>query len=520
MEPKQYEIESKTPFSESQIWQYNRDYYINNGIEVWKDGTVPHHLTSNSLSGKTYAELIFSFLKDLTFKGQTKETVYILELGAGHGRFAFHVLKHLERLSSQVGLDLPPYCYVLSDIVEKNLTFFENHFQFQSYFERGILEYALYDAVGGREILLRHSGKTIDSKDLNQPLLVIANYFFDSIPKDLFLIKDKEISACEISLTSDLNPQKASTSELLDDMVIHFNHDKIEADYYENKVFNEILIEYPNLLKETYLFFPHIALKCLENLQKLSKKGIVLLTMDKGFAEIHDLDNTPKPEMITHGSMSFNVNFHAFIAYCNKMAGMTLFPKYSTFHLQLGCLFFIEDSDTYNETKAAYHRVVNEYGPDDFNSYKHFSYKHISQMNLPELVSLLRLSGYDSTIFKNILPRLKQIAQKISFNDRNRIAQTLDETWNMYFMLEESKDLAFEIAGLLYALGFYKKALKYFDLSVSQFGHTEDEFYNRVLCHYQLRQDGLFIKTLKEAKATFPNYDRYHQLDKLDLNAV
>ncbi|MFK7906891.1 MAG: hypothetical protein AB8B69_17290, partial [Chitinophagales bacterium] len=124
MEKKRYEIEGEKPFSESLIWQLNRDYYDQEGVNAWSSGVVPHHLTSNSMVGKTYAELIFGFLKDLASKGQTEEKVYIVELGAGHGRLAFHVLKHLEKLTKQVGLNLPPYCYVLSDIVEDNLAFF------------------------------------------------------------------------------------------------------------------------------------------------------------------------------------------------------------------------------------------------------------------------------------------------------------------------------------------------------------------------------------------------------------
>ncbi|MEM6831354.1 MAG: tetratricopeptide repeat protein, partial [Bacteroidota bacterium] len=62
--------------------------------------------------------MVFAFLKDLANQGQNQETVYLLELGAGHGRFAFHFLKHLDRLMEQKNLDLAPICYVLSDMVE------------------------------------------------------------------------------------------------------------------------------------------------------------------------------------------------------------------------------------------------------------------------------------------------------------------------------------------------------------------------------------------------------------------
>ena len=127
-------------------------------------------------------------------------------MGAGHGRLAFHILKHLERLVGHVGWELPKYCFVLSDIVEENLNFFLDHPQFQSYFEKGILDVAYFDAIEGKELELRYSKKTILPESLNQPLLVLANYFFDSIPMDLFYFKDKEIFTCSVSLESSENP--------------------------------------------------------------------------------------------------------------------------------------------------------------------------------------------------------------------------------------------------------------------------------------------------------------------------
>ena len=98
MEQKKYQVESSKPFSESMIWEINRGYYQKAGLNAWRDNDVPHHLTSNVMVGRAYAELIFGFLKDLASKGVTREKIYILELGAGHGRLSFHVIKHLQRL--------------------------------------------------------------------------------------------------------------------------------------------------------------------------------------------------------------------------------------------------------------------------------------------------------------------------------------------------------------------------------------------------------------------------------------
>ncbi len=191
MENDYFEIESSKVFSESLIWQLNRDFYQQQGISAWSNDIVPHNMTSNSRVGKTYAELILAFLKDLAAKGKTKETVYLLELGAGHGRLAFHILKHLQKIERFLDIALPPYCYILSDIVEDNLSFFENHPQLQEYYQKGVLDYSYFDAIGGEEIQLRHTKTTIRPNDLKQPLVAIANYFFDSIPNDLFRVQNQ-----------------------------------------------------------------------------------------------------------------------------------------------------------------------------------------------------------------------------------------------------------------------------------------------------------------------------------------
>lgn len=519
MQSKAFVIETEKLFSESLIWQLNRDYYQKKGIEAWSKEAVPHHLTSNAVVGRTYSELIFGFLKDLAYQGQTQEMVYILELGAGHGRLGFHILNHLEKLTQQIGLTLPPFCFILSDIVEDNLSFFDKHPQFQPYIEKGILDTAYFDAVDGKELYLRHSKKTLTTKDLKQPIIAIANYFFDSIPNDLFHIKNETLSTCSISLNAENNPEGMDVNTLINNIDIEFHEKPTAIPFYKEQVFNDMLLEYRSLLKDTYLFFPHIGLRCIQNLQQLSKQGLMLLSMDKGYHELHDIENKKIPEMITHGSISFWVNYHALNFYSRKVNGTAMFPSFSTFHLELACLILSPDSDQFNETKSAYQRSVDDFGPDDFNGFKRFAYLHIARMSLAELIGMMRLSAYDSGFFINILPRLKQVSQRITVNERSRLSQTLHETWKTYFSINEPYDLAFEIGGMFYALGYYQDALNYFQYSIRQYGHTADVFYNRALCHYQLREDQSFIEVLKNAKLTFPEYAKWAHLDSLDLDA-
>ncbi len=447
-----YTLESNKLFSESLIWQLNRDYYQTEGIEAWRSGTVPHQVSSSSFVGKTYAELVFAFLRDLANKGQTQETVYILELGAGHGRLAFHFLKHLGQLTAQLPIKLPSYCYILSDIGEDNLDFFHKHPQFKTYYESGLLDLAFFDGIHSKEIALRHSGKKISANNLKQALVVLANYFFDSIPSDLFHMKDQQLFSCSLSLQTSNDPQQMSTADLLDQMKLIYHDSPMPFPFYETDYLNKILAPYQDLASDTYLLFPHKGLQCLDNLKQLSTKGLVLISMDKGYHKLHDLENTKAPEMITHGSMSFWVNYHAFDLYCQAQGGSSLLPSYSNISVELNCLLLLPESESYTETHIAYKCFVNNFGPDDFNVLKNFAYKQIAHMTLLELLALLRLSAYDSTMFINVLPRLKQITHRISFNDRARLAETMHKTWETYFTLKETEDLAYEIGGMFYAL--------------------------------------------------------------------
>ncbi len=520
MNQERFEVESYKVFSESLIWQLNRDYYHKSGIEAWSKGIVPHNITSNSMVGRTYAELILAFLKDLAAKGETTEKVYIVDLGAGHARLGFHVLTHLEKLRNLLDMVLPPYCYVLTDIVEENLNFFKEHSQLQDYFKRGILDYASYDAIEGKNIELRYSDITINKGDLKQPLIALGNYFFDSIPNELFYIQDNEIKLCSIALHASEHPSSLLIDQLLEKLKLTYDTKSFEEPYYPSAVFNSILKDYQTNLKDTYLLFPEKSMLCLENLKALSSKGLMLLSMDKGFHELEKLDKKKKPEIITHGSFSLWVNYHALGSFCERMGGKALFPDFSTFHLQVACLLFMEKAPSYTYTHAAYDHFVNEFGPDDYNTLKKISYANIATLSIMDLIALIRLSAYDSTFFLNILPRLKNLIKRLSNTDRERIAQTLDKIWFYYFNINESQDLALNIAGMFFDLAYYEKALVYFEHSTNSYGVEADTFYNKILCYYQLRQDDKFIEATKEAKRLFPDSDLFEKLKKLDLNAV
>ncbi len=512
-----YNIQGETRFSESLMWQINRDFYQQKGISAWSNSIVPHQITNSSSAATTYAELIYAFLKDVESNADSTDKVYILELGAGHGRLSYNILKRLDQLILDGGGCSTEYCYILSDMVESNLAFYDKHPKLQEYYTRGLLDIAYFDAELSHELELRKSGVRIGPSELEQPILTIANYFFDSLPNELYYFQDGNGYTCAVSIDSLTDPQGKNAHELIEDMELTFHRSIVDGFQFENEAFNKILTRYRLECSNTYILFPQIAMECIANISSFSKKGLVVLMMDKGYKEIQELSARKKPDFVKHGSFSFWVNFHALSQFCIINGGSSMFDSNTNFSIDLGCLSLIKEPFHCQLFKEAYRKHSHQQNLDDYNSMKKIVYKNLPNVNLSELLGLIRLSSYDSSIFINLLPSIKQLSNNVSMKERTRLKQTIIAVWSGYYPIEEEYDLPYELGGLMYDLGYYNEALGYFKASSETFGNKIDVDYNQILCHYQLREDELFYKALSLARQRFPEADVFTKLGNLDM---
>lgn len=509
-----------TPFGESPLWDINANYYQEHGLEAWRSEKVPHQSSSNSRVAKTNAELILGYLKDLAFQGKTAETVYIIELGAGHGRLAYHILKHLDRLIELTNVEVPPYCYVLTDIVESNLKYFLDHPQFEDYFESGRLDVSYFNGVDSKEFNLRYAKHNIIKGSINQSIIVIANYFFDSIPTDLFYVNENKLYTCDVALSNSISDESEREKGTINKIKLEYRNLEVVDGHYQNQEYNRILQSYKSSFQNSHVYFPRVGIECLDMIRSFTTDGMMLISLDKGHHEMEALQNIGVPDLVVHGSFSIWVNFHALAAYCKMQGGFAYVPSFATNALQCVCLLFDENHKSFDEVNNAYERFVNDFGPDDYITLKKMSYDKIASLSTEDLIALLRLSNYDSSIFKNYLPRLKQLVAELSMGDRRRLAQTMHRVWDMYFTIHEPFDLPFELGGFFFDLAFYQEAKFYFEQSIKLFGPKPDSYYNIALCHYQLREDKQLVNLISKAKLEFPAYERLADLDKLNLKAT
>lgn len=494
-----YLLEKQQVFSRSVLWELQRRYFAERGVEAWRQDEVPHYVTSNLTIANSYAEIVFGLLRDQQHAARAApgEPLYVCELGAGSGRFAFHFLLRLARLFEQAGP--APFCYILTDFAQSNLDFWRQQPRFQEFFDNGLLDVALFDVTRSDSLSLQRSGRTIAAGSLTRPLVVLANYVFDSIPQDIFYIDNRRISQCRVSLFADEDPARLPAEQLLAHLHYEFDYQALDGPPYPEPYLEQLLAYYQHTLSNSHLLFPAAGLRCLQRLKALSKQGVLLISADKGEHRLAALQGQPPPTLVHHGSFSLLVNYHAFQVFCEQNGGLALFPDYHSDHLSVSALFLLEQAGNYVETRGAYRRHVQDFSPDDFYVIGRHVRPYISQMSFEDILAYVRLGFYDSYQFGLYLPRLKELAPSLNPSQCQALAGVIDKVWESYFPLGEAVDLAYQIACLLYELDDYVRALAYFERSVELYGSHSGTLYNMAACHHLLghpAQAGALLKTV------------------------
>ncbi|QJD84950.1 tetratricopeptide repeat protein [Cohnella herbarum] len=475
-------------FSEAPIWEWQRSYYEEQGIKAWQRDEVPQYITSNPVMAEAYAEMIFGFLQDRATLGNDTEPVTIVELGAGSGQFAYLVLKELCDLIEFAGIAVPPFRYVMSDLAVSNMTYWKQHPSLLPFVERGVLDFAKFDAVNDTELILIHSGITIRPGDLKQPLLVIANYFFDSIPQDLIYVEDGKVYDCKVSLDFPDGIAGLSASELLEKATLEYHYRRGTDFERATYPYRNVIAFYREKLEDSHILFPAIGMACLERLGRLSLQGFVLITADKGDNRLENWEFAEPPKLIVHGSFSLTANYHAIQTHFERKGAHSFFTSHHHHNLNIGCILMLENPMSYIQTRLAYRRRIERFGPDDFFSLKQWFDGQLEQMELRQILALWRLGGYDSEWFLQSVKRISSLLPTGIEADMEDLRSGIYRMWQAYYPMGEKHDLALDCGMLLYEMDLFEDALPFLERSLMNNGHNEDNFegvYRLSVCHYE-----------------------------------
>jgi tetratricopeptide (TPR) repeat protein len=487
---KQYE-EQIYRFSEAPIWEMQRAYYEEQGLKAWQNGDVPLYITNNPKIAVAYAELIFGFLQDRARLGHTTERVMILELGAGSGRLAFHVLKELCELRDFAGMTLPPFCYCMSDFACKNITYWEQHSSLLSFVEQGILDFAHFDAEHDTELHLTQSKIVIRPGDLQQPLLVVANYFFDSIPQELLYFGENEIYECRVSLHYPDGSDELNSSDRLAKVIPEYHYLRTTEFEQESYPYSDVIALYRDKLEDSHILFPAMGLTCLERLRYLSQEGFVLLTADKGDHRLENWEFAEPSSIIHHGSFSLTANYHAIQTYYEQKGAQSFFTKHHYKDLNVGCILMLPDPMSHSHTRLAYRRFVDRFGPDDFFTLKQWFDEHVDHLELRQILSFWRLGDYDAQLFLQSAKRISELIPTSDDEEMDDIQLGMYSMWAGYYPIEDKHDLALTCGMLLFKMDVYENALLFYERSQNLDEADSTVLYNMAICYDELGREEL-----------------------------
>lgn len=496
-------------FSEAPIWNIQRKYYEEEGMKAWNNDQVPQYITSNPMIATAYAEMIFGFLQDRANKEYRSEPVLIVELGAGAGRLACHVLHELCQLRDYAGISLPSFRYIMTDLAMNNVLAWKEHPALQSFIADGLLDFARFDAVHDTVLNLVESGLTISEGELKQPLIIVANYFFDSIPQELIYVGDGQIYEADVIVEYPEHNDSLKPSELLDQISLGYEHRRAPEYEQENYPYRDVIALYQEQLEDSHILFPVAGLTCLERLNQLSQAGFLLITADKGDHLQENWKFAEPPELILHGSFSLTANYHAIQHVFEQRGAAALFPPHHYKNINVGCILHIDKPMDYANTRLAYRRCIERFGPDEFFSLKEWADRNLDSMGLQQILSFWRLGGYDAEFLIQSAMQISRLLPDANDEEKQDMLRGIQLMWSSNYVMEQRYDLALDTGLLLFEMGIYEESKRFLEISIHQ---TQDEvvstvYYCLAICCFELTLDEEALKYTRKLLELEPDHE-------------
>lgn len=464
-------LETDVPLSQSVIWRMQREFYVQRGIKAWTEDLVPQFITNNPFIAEIYARIAFNFLGDCGDVSTTKP-LRIFELGAGMGKFSYLFLRKLTDLLLNKGLAPGTIRYCITDCSESVVQELRSNKYLAEFVSSGILVFEQFQV--GEEI---HSHFLSSSG----PMVVIANYVFDSLPQDAFEIKDKQIFETLVS-TSETEPAGNKTLSAL-----HRSNRSVplRQPRYSREPWNKILDEYRRHLVAGVVLFPCATLEALEEFQKFSDGRMLVLVGDKGFAHEEDLALCQGPPTIEfHGPNCFSqmVNLDAIGKYIQATGGSALLPEKHSAGLNICAFLQGRPQDEFPATKGVYAEAQAAFDPDDLFILFAWLNAHMEEMTVRQILAAQRLTRWDPILLLRVFPALAHQLRAVVL-ERYDLRDAVLKTWaNHYPVSQNENALAFDCGVILLELRFFEEALSMFKNSQQALGASAPTSYNLGLC--------------------------------------
>ena len=487
--PRKDSMNTPVAFSRSPYWKLLRHYYTKQGPQAWDD-KIPFQVTSNPSVAYAYAQMLIAYYQDwVEGNGIPDKPLYILELGAGHGRFSYYLLNALEQECSLHGIRPTAFRLVLSDMAEKNIASWLENPAFSDFLSKGLMDCMDFDLMGEPSILTRHRQFNMHPEEFVIPPVVISHYVFDSLPIDVFRAKNRNIQPVNVSLSV----KKDVTSDKTDVRRYGFVESvcAVTSSYYGDKAYDSLLRNAADKVVNGYFSFPIATLRLLDRLKEMTGGRYVLSLLDKGDTEWSDFTGEKFPPVFYHqGAFSFDLNIAALTEYVEADPESFFMILLRRRVLKWGIYSIGFKPKSLKNFQLFCQRYLNKTCPLDLFALIQGARDMKFDMPIALLIGLLSYSQWDPMLFSDMGEQIVKKIKGADHDDQLLLSSGFEALQHNNVSLVGKPDIDLVIGKILYQVDQYADALAYFERSISEFGEGYANLYMMGKAHFSLGDSG------------------------------
>ena len=500
-------IQGMTPVRDSMVWSLQTRFYQGQGPDAWKNKLVPQGSTANCYTADTYAGIVAAFLRDLQAQGNTARPI-IIELGGGSGRFAWQFLNRLCHYHFSDEDTCPPFTYLLTDAATANIDNWQAKARFKPLIESGVLEFAeLW--VDATPIIKTANGALSPADIADRPVVFIANYLFDSIPCDLFRIRDHQVERVLMALESEEEDFLDKPITSFESVKEKFSSIPIDGAPTGHPLIDSMLQKYTAKEGDFHVQVPESSLRFLESFCDRTAP-MLLLAGDLAYADPDDF-HIGSP-FIFDKYFAHYCNFDMIAQLFRLHGGSAQFQRQRDVNFCCGAFILPGKSHTasgdgFKWTRRVATDALKEFNPYDAHELIELIDETVAEASIRQVFAWLRFSRFDPAVAEACLPvifeQLEQGEEKI---DDRLLYEAMMEAYQAFFPDGSPVSIDCGLTQLCLAIQFNDEALQLIESALAEFGKKPSRLYVYALVLFRLERTEDARAALREALEIDPGY--------------
>jgi ectoine hydroxylase-related dioxygenase (phytanoyl-CoA dioxygenase family) len=499
-------IEKFTRFDQSVVWSLLHRFYMEAGPAAWSNKIVPQRSTSNAFCADTYAAIVASFFKELIAEGNSEPPI-IIELGGGSGRFAWQFLNRLFNYHFSDEDPCPEFTYLLTDGATKNIAAWKAKARFAPLIESGVLDFAQL-LIEPDPVIRQDSGDLKPADLVGRPLIIIANYLFDSIAANMFRVRDHTIEQVFVQTESTERNFIRKPITSFESVSDRFQSRPVKGEPTGHPIIDEALRKYAQRPGDFHVVVPQI---CLEFVEKFVHRDTPMLLLAGDLAYSDPSEFELASPLIFDTYFAHHTNLHIFGEMFGAYGGTMQSQRHKDANFSCS-LFSLAGKNRWAElalgrTRETAQALLKDFNPYDAHEMIDLIESTAAEMSIRQAMALIRFSKFDPDVAAACIPHLLfNIEQGEEHIDRAQLYETYMEAFRAYFPDGSESHFDCGIAELFMRLGFHAQAKQLIDHAIGEFGPTAPRLFARSLALFNLGDLASSEQTVRAAARLDPQF--------------